>query len=271
MRTSDEPNRRVQDGPTCYWLCWDCEQKFSAWERQFACAIFRPVTEDGTCNVHYSEWLLKFCVSISWRLLLLAADKTSLVELPEQHQSAAEAALETWARFLRGEIPHPGRFEQHLLVLDSLGSYRGLPVPPNINRYAMRSIEIDAGWTDKVGFTFAKMGPVALLGFYYLPKPGEWSGGKVHVKRGVLLPTKYKLPEVFLEYLIGRARRYGGIMDQLSERQLTIADKATTEALQKNKDNLSDLHWTKAVHRDVDMFGEGALGIGFPSKDKPSE
>jgi hypothetical protein len=216
--------------------------------------------------VHYGEWLLKFCVSISWRLLLLASDKTSLVDLPEKHQAAAEAALDTWARFLRGEVPHPGRFEQHLLVLDSLGSYRGLPLPSNINRYAMRSIEINAGWTHEVGFTFAKMGPVAVLGFCHLAKPRQWSGGKVHVKRGILAPTKYTVSEAFLEYLVGRAHRCGGIMDQLSDRQLAIADKATTAALQKNKDKLSDLHWTKAVQRDVDLFGEGALGVGLPSK-----
>ena len=128
------------------------------WERQFAGSIFRPVTEHGDCRVQYGDWLLKFCVSISWRILLLGHEKTSLVDLPEGHRAAAMSALDTWARFLRGEVPHPGSFEQHLLVLEHLGSYRGSPLPPNINRYAMRSIEMDAGWTDQVGFTFAKMG-----------------------------------------------------------------------------------------------------------------
>src|ERR1700690_3695395 len=99
MRTSEEPNRRVQDGLTRYWLCRDCEQRLAVWERQFAGSIFRPVTEHGACRVQYDDWLLKFCVSISWRILLLGHEKTSLVDLPEGHRAAAMSALDTWAGF----------------------------------------------------------------------------------------------------------------------------------------------------------------------------
>src|ERR1700733_10651325 len=72
MRASDNPNRRVQDGPTEFWMCSNCEQKLGDWERKFSCTVFRSLTENGTCRVQYGDWLLKFCVSISWRILLLA-------------------------------------------------------------------------------------------------------------------------------------------------------------------------------------------------------
>jgi hypothetical protein len=39
MRTSREPNRRVQDGLKLHWLCRNCEQTLSAYEKQFADTI----------------------------------------------------------------------------------------------------------------------------------------------------------------------------------------------------------------------------------------
>ena len=180
--------------------------------------------------------------------------------------SAAIEALGTWGKFLRGEIPNPGKFEQHLLVMENLASIRGRQFPPNINRYAMRSIEMDVGSTDDLGFTFVKMGPIAILGFFFLTKPREWSVGKVHVNHGIVGPTNYKVPEAFLEYLVRRAVRYGDLMSQLSERQRTIADKATTEGIERNKEKLVSSSWMKAMQRDVDQFGDDAFDAGFPKK-----
>jgi hypothetical protein len=236
------------------------------WERKFSNTIFRSVTENGTCRVQYGEWLLKFCVSISWRILLLAQEKDSLLNLSAEHQAAALNALYVWEIFLRGQAPHPGKFEQHLLVLDGVDSIRGVALPPNINRYSMRSIDIDIGSTDEVGFTFAKMGPVAVLGFYFLDRPRAWSGGKVHVKHGIIGPTTYILPPVFVDYLLGRARKYGEIHDALSDRQRQVANMATTEGLMNKKDKVLASHWLKAMRRDIDMFGDRALDIGFPDK-----
>ena len=272
MRASDAPNLRVQDGLKYFWLCKDCEQRLSDWERQFSNKIFYPVTDDSKGRLNYGDWLLKFCVSISWRILLLAKERDSLVKLPREHQAEATEALETWGKFLRGELPTPGRFEQHLLVCENIDWIRDLAsLPANINRYAMRSIEMDIGSTDNLGFTFVKMGPTAVIGFYCITDPHEWSGGKVHVRRGTVNSMTYKLPPVFIEYLLGRARRYGAVMSGLSERQRGKADKATTEGILKNKDKLRQSHWMRAMQRDLSLFGASALGIGFPDKNDSSE
>jgi hypothetical protein len=71
------------------------------------------------------------------------------------------------------------------------------------------------------------------------------------------------VPPVFFEYVIERARKYSAIMDNLSDKQRAAADKATTEAIMKNKERLSNSQWLKAMRRDVEMFGDDAFTIGF--------
>jgi hypothetical protein len=264
MRTSREPNRRVQDGLKRYWLCRDCEQVFGAWETQYASKIFYPITQSEGHRIHYDDWLLKFCVSISWRAMLLAHDDTSVDEFSEAHRLAAADALLVWQAFLRGREPHPGNFEQHLLVFEGLSSYRGGPLPPNINRYALRSVDME---TNDFGFTFVKMGPFAVLGFFSLPNPRAWSGGKVHVRHGTIGPTSYTLPALFYDYMIGRARKYAAISENLSDQQRAVADKATTDGIMKNKEHLAESHWMKAMQQDINMFGDEAFTVGWPRRD----
>jgi hypothetical protein len=267
MRTSRTPDRREQDGIKRYWFCRDCEQVLSGLETQFASNIFHPITKDGGHRVTYSGWLLKFCVSISWRTLLLASEEGHFSDLPETHRAASSLALLAWREMLLGEAEHPGQFEQHLLVFDEIGSYTGGPLPPNMNRYAMRSIEMDIPHANDFGFTFVKMGSIAVLGFFYLRKPKEWSGGKVHVKSGMVGPTKYILPLSFYDYLVERARKYGAIMEKLSDRQREVADKTTTAGIEKNRDKLVSSHWMRAMQRDVDLFGDEAFTVGWPRKN----
>jgi hypothetical protein len=265
MRSSAEPERRVQDGLKQYWLCRNCEQVLGNWERQFASTIFHPITKNGSHRISYSDRLLKFCVSISWRGLLLAKDKTSFTDFTDAERLAAEGALRVWREFLCGRAPHPGPFEQHLLLFEDVASYGGSPLPANMNRYALRSIEMDVGRARDFCFTFVKMGPFAILGFFHLANPRAWKGGKVHVKYGVVGgPTRYSLPVTFFEYLVGRARKYGATMEYLSDEQRAIADKATEAALAKNMDKLADSHWMKAMQRDFDQFGDDAFKVGWP-------
>jgi hypothetical protein len=165
--------------------------------------------------------------------------------------------------------PDPNTVCKQALVFEEISSYQGGTLPPNINRYVLRSVEMDIGWTNDVGFTFVKMGPFAVLGFFYLPNPSEWSGGKVDVSHGVIGPTTYTFPPSFYDYIIGRARRYGAIMENLSEQQRAVADKTTADGIVKNKEKLLGSHWMKAMQRDVDMFGNEAFEVGWPRQTDP--
>src|SRR3546814_5636435 len=114
MRNTDNPNRRVQDGLKLPWLCGECEALFSRDETAFATKLFHP-WHAGNYRIPYDDWLLKFCVSVSWRVLRYARGRN-----PDTHYTDAQEALMDdadvrWRAFLRGAEPHPGPFEQHLL------------------------------------------------------------------------------------------------------------------------------------------------------------
>jgi hypothetical protein len=51
IRQKYEPHKRSQDIAKEYWLCGDCEQLFSKWEREFANKVFYPFVEQGVSAV----------------------------------------------------------------------------------------------------------------------------------------------------------------------------------------------------------------------------
>jgi hypothetical protein len=243
-----------------YWLCRNCEQTIGDWERQFASKIFHPITKKGSHRIAYSRWLLRFCVSISWRALLRAKEK-NFADFTDVDRHAASSALNMWREFMWDRAAHPGPFEQHLLIFEDVASYGPGSLPANMNRYALRSIEVDIASADQFGFTFVKMGPFAVLGFFRLSRPREWKGGKVHLNQGHVDVAKYMLPIQFRDYLVRRARKAAAVMGGLSAEQRAVADRAN-EAVAKDK--LVDSHWMKAMQRDFEQFGDEAFKEGWP-------
>src|SRR5437764_5294832 len=70
LRFAQEPNKRVQDGPKYEMLCRACEERFNEWETEFSVRVFHPMTQGRTSTVRYGDWMAKFCVSVSWRVLV---------------------------------------------------------------------------------------------------------------------------------------------------------------------------------------------------------
>jgi hypothetical protein len=254
MRFAQSPNRRVQDGLKRKWLCGECEQTFSREETAFATKLFYPYLKDTSQRVPYSEWLMRFCVSISWRVLADAATRKGLGHLTTAQQLLAEQALDRWRAFLLGEVPHPGSFEQHMLPVDLIENapFRGLP--HNINRYLLRQVEMDLPRTSTQAFTFAKLGPILIFGFIQPPRD-RWRGTKVAVRSGLIGPTNYELPKTLWNYLEDRARKNAEVHASVSDGQ---HDKIEADAL-RNIDRLASSGTFAAMRADERMFGPGAI------------
>lgn len=75
LRQGVEPNLRKQDFPKERLLCGDCENRFSRWENIFAEKIFLPYLNDGKREFEYTDWLLKFSVSLIWRMGISELDE----------------------------------------------------------------------------------------------------------------------------------------------------------------------------------------------------
>lgn len=256
MRFGQQPNLRVQDGRKVRMLCDACEQRFSYLESTFARRLFQPLSRDAGMRVRYQDWLAKFCTSLSWRLL---ADAHNHLERGFDHLSDGQRLLvasvqEVWRDFLLGRRRDLGPFVQHLLPIDPITAFSTPGLPDNINRYLLRSVEIDLVAGDDTAFAFTKIGRFLVFGFIH-PPDDEWVGSLVR-RRGTVGGAKtYKLPAYMLDYLKGRASRYGKLTRSLSAPQ----QKRIEHDVKSNLGRWERSETKVAVEHDIALFGPGSF------------
>ncbi len=255
LRFGPEPNKRVQDGYKKYWLCVECEQRFQVWETKFANSVFHPFNDGETDNASYGPWLLKFAVSISWRVLSFIDEEQGLPHFTPELGSCAQKALKEWKEFLMDRKPHPGRYEQHLLPLDRIENFDYPDMPTNINRYILRTVDIDAVYGGNRAFVYSKLGRFLILGFVEMPHPRQWDGTKIHVRHGIIRPKTYTVPGKFGDYLVSKARRFGKLQDNVSNKQ----NKRIEETYMKDLQRAAESESFKAMEQDVRLFGRKAF------------
>lgn len=256
IRYGRHPSLRVQDGIKSYLLCDGCEGLFNGWETEFANSIFHPCNEGKITSLSYRDWMLKFAVSVSWRVLNFIIDDKGLSGFPEALKEKVDDALARWRAFLMDEAPHPAQFEQHMFLLSSVESFSIKGVPSNINRYFLRTIDTDLVFGgDKVAYVYSKMCPIVLVGFVEMPHPERWKGTKIHVKKGIFGTRHYSLPSKFGEYILDRAKEAQKLERSISAKQ----KKKIKETYFKDKERGIKSESFKAMAADVELFGEDAV------------
>lgn len=254
LRSSKTPNRRVQDGPQEYWLCANCEALFNRSETAFANQLFHPYLAASGQRFRYGEWLLKFCTSLSWRVLQYHLSSKNHEAFESWALEAIKQAEAAWRAYLLGQTQHPGSYRQHIVPFDQVGSFTG-NLPSNINRYLMRAIQIDFCQGGKTLFVYSKIGRFAILGFIAQPEPSHWAGSRVNANAGTLEPRTYTFPHSFRAYLTEQAGTVNDAMASMSSRQRQRVD----ETLLANLDRIRGSDFFTAMQADVDLFGQNAF------------
>lgn len=260
MRFGSAPNLRVQDGMKQHLLCGDCEQRLGAWEKKVAESLFLPYHRDPSVVVEYQNWLARFCASLTWRVLFVHKQR-GLKNVSPIQAAAVEEALGVWQGFVLGRVPNPGSFELHLLPVDVLESARYPGLPPNINRYLARAVEIDVAASEKSAFVYAKMCKLIVLGFIQMPRSCKWRGSRVAIRRGVLRPGRFVAPANFGDYLVERAEHMSQLQRGMSARQR----QKISDTLRANLDRAAESETVAVMSQDVAMFGE--LAFWNPADD----
>src|SRR4029077_16970412 len=111
LRMGEIPNKRVQDGLKLHWLCSTCETKFSQWETYFAEKIFHPLINRES-KINYDSNFVKFCVSISWRVLKYFIEQNQTSHFSGEAETKMNRALLIWRDFVLDKEPTPHEFEQ---------------------------------------------------------------------------------------------------------------------------------------------------------------
>jgi hypothetical protein len=254
IRQTDNPNQRVQDGlKVPSWLCDDCEGQFSRYETAFATKLFYPWHE-GNHTVAYGDWLLKFCVSVSWRVLRFARGHNKSTRYSDEQLALLTEAEACWRAFLKGEVLHPGAFEQHLLIFDIMESTTIPDLPVNFNRFMTRTVTLDIVGSERSLMTFAKLGRFMIFGIIQ-SGTNRWAGTKVHVKHGVIKPDKFTMPAGLLDLFREKAKQADMAMDTMSSVQ---RDKVDQHIL-ANLDAFLESDQFASVMADAQMFGMDAV------------
>jgi hypothetical protein len=253
IRNTENPNRRVQDGLKFPWLCGDCESQFNRYETPFATKIFHP-WHSGEYRLAYEEWLLKFCVSVSWRVLKFARGRNKNAPYSNVQQTLMDSAEVRWRAFLKDEVPHPADFEQHLLIFDIVESTNIPNLPTNFNRFMTGAVTLDIVGSERSVMTFAKLGRFMIFGMIQ-KGPNQWDGTKIHVKRGLLKPSQISVPAGLLDLFREKAENAATTMSSISSVQRAKIDKHILD----NLDAFTESDQFASIRADAAMFGEHAV------------
>ena len=261
LRSNRNPNVRLQDGEKRYMLCWPCEQLLSGWEEEFCQNIFVPYHQSTAIvkKIAYGPWALKFCVSMSLRVLGYFRS-IGISEWSAEQETAATKAMKVWRDFLLGKTPHPADFEQHLLPVDVIESGAVPRMSPYFNRYLVRCVHIDGLYSKNTAMVFAKLCRLLIFGFVHCGNPGIWKGTKVHVKHGLIQPTQYEVPGSILIYLNEKAGQVAEVMASISPRQ----KRKCKEYVMKNLDKFAESDVFRAMSYDVRHSGKAAFTVTNP-------
>lgn len=256
-------NLRAQDSAKEHWLCESCEDRLQECEKTFSENVFMPLGRGQACRFAYGPWMLKFSVSVSWRVLNYMREIGNLSHFTTSLTDDVDCALERWREFLLNRIPDPGPFEQHMLLMDEVEGHTLTNLPPNINWYLLRTIDLDAASSGSEAFVYTKMCRIILLGFIKINEPWQWQGTKIDVNHGEIGAQAYTVPSRFGTYMLTRAEKAGGFYKKVSPRQAA----GITKTYRQNMQRAVDSETWRAIRRDVEIFGRKAFDDETPDND----
>ncbi|WP_071396599.1 hypothetical protein [Bacillus tuaregi] len=216
LRQTSNADKRQQDISKLPLLCNECEQLFSKYEKMFSEKIFKPF-QDGGKNFNYDIWLLKFVISVQWRII--ATQKHTAEGIPGFLMNHLDDAFVLWRDFLLGKINKHGSYAHHIFFLDTIESVSGeLQLQDKPNMYFLRSIDSTiASNGNNTLFIYTKLPGIIMVTHIFPTNMAGWSKTKI-VKRGTLKIPQSCSVDGFAEFLnhrIEESRNY-----KISEKQV---------------------------------------------------
>lgn len=179
---------RDQDTIKVPLLCQRCESEISKVETAFRKNVL-PTNRSLLCPISYGNWMLKFSVSLSWRVLSYLKyapayreeDITSRGIIPfvsplsADFHDDAEKALEVWRGFLIDQRKDVDQYEQHFIILGGQNS-------PRDNNASLSFTLFQAD--EMIATHTLLLGQLIILGFIRHSPRLEWKGTKINASGG---------------------------------------------------------------------------------------
>ncbi|MBU2986804.1 hypothetical protein KO528_15675 [Saccharophagus degradans] len=258
LREHNEVAKRQQDIAKEYWLCGECEDKFSIWETKFANKVFFPFVDKNEPVANYDSWMSKFCASLSWRTLTFIRSKNienGSYNKDPSYVQAVDNAKTHLAKYLLNEVDNLNQYEQHLYPLEKIESTTEHGLPPNINRYFLRTMAMDIIGNDKDIFIVTKIPSFVLLGCVKFKELSKIRSSRIALKKGQISPREYYWPDGFANYMIEQATEVSKIYESIPEKH----HERIEEFLIKNPEKAVNSKLFEAFLHDYERFGDKAL------------
>jgi hypothetical protein len=227
---------------------------FSQYETRFADEIFHPFLEGAPLPLAYGPWMMGFAVSVAWRVLHMFRDNGESNGTFDGRAAEFESTLAIWKSYLLGERDDIAACEMHIWPLGLVERAPAADLPPNMNRYITRSVDVTTYTDEKTSFAYLKMPSMALFGFARVLEPTSWLGTRIDRSNGVL-GTSYQVPDEIPTYLIKRAQSANSLAASMSSRQR----ERLVRAMEADIERVAESRSFEAVQRDVEMFGRDAF------------
>ncbi|HKI55482.1 MAG TPA: hypothetical protein VJ987_15260 [Anaerolineales bacterium] len=205
LRQGIQSNLRKQDFSTEHLLCNDCENRISKWENLFAETIFFPYLNDGKREFEYKEWLLKFSVSLIWRLGV--SELENFRGYQPQLTSHLEQALSVWRNYLLDDTPMQESYGFHLFFIDFVKSVQGGTIPEGFHWYTLRGVDGTLPANDTEVYGYVKLPAMAFFSGVTPRRPSKFKNTRIFESGKIRAANQVVLNPVFGEFYLDRARQ----------------------------------------------------------------
>ncbi|MFL0248760.1 hypothetical protein [Candidatus Clostridium stratigraminis] len=128
IRTTDNPNKRLQDGLKTPFLCHECEELFSKYEKYFSDKFFQKTINSSELQVYETntDELRYFILSIAWRVLKLnyETDIEMLKSLTQNEKNELNNVMDNWKDILYNEkIKELKNIQMHFIPIEKLNRF----------------------------------------------------------------------------------------------------------------------------------------------------
>jgi hypothetical protein len=264
LRKAVDPDNRIQDHHEKL-LCEDCEQIFSDWEGKFASQVFYPHIRGEKEEFEYGEWLYKFVLSVSWRLLVSEMAVWHDEEHPQNE--VVEERLETWEAILLGEKPlSEDPSQHHIFFVDEIDLVKSDPeAPEGFEVYMQRNLDGTSVYGEDQIHVYAKFPRILFFSTIVPSDPGGFTGTRIEEEG--LIEQPQELGELWGSFLYGRAERFGQVSMSESERE-KVQDRILEDPERFFESDyfeaqLAELRRQYAEHNLLEYLDEGECPVCF--------
>jgi len=191
------------------------------WEKEFAENFFTPAHDADFHRIGYGPWMLKFCVSVSWRTLKVNAEQ--LLGDSPQFTKRVTDALQCWSDFLLNKSGNITPYEQHVFVLGFPERMEG-KFPDGFLYYLLRSIDATPAFSRTKLSIYSKVLRIMILAPLSPLHPSGLRNTRVFAGGGAMISPQ-QLGGEFGTFLLARAKEVLQISSPSEAQRRKIQDE----------------------------------------------